>query len=165
MLDLDRLGRLAPIAILAASAGALGTAYVAQYGFGLEPCILCLYQRVPYALAGALAMVALVLPAGGRGRAALIGLCGLAFVGEAAIAFYHVGVEQHWWVAFTACSGEIKSGLSLDDLKAALLAAPPKRCDEIAWTFAGLSITVWNTVVGLLLAVACLSLGHRLYHR
>ena len=47
-------GRLILLAILAASMGALGMAYVAEVVFGLEPCILCLYQRVPYAITGVL---------------------------------------------------------------------------------------------------------------
>ena len=33
-----------------ASAGALTTALIAQYGFGFEPCVLCSYQRIPYAV-------------------------------------------------------------------------------------------------------------------
>lgn len=165
MFDLDRIARFAPLVLLLASACALGSAYTAQYAFGLEPCILCLYQRIPYALAGALAMGALFLPAASRGRAVVVGLCGVVFLAEAGLAFYHVGVEQHWWVAVTACSGEIKQGLSLDELKAALMATPPKRCDEITWTVLGQSITVWNTVIALGLAVACLTAGHLMYHR
>ena len=51
--------RLIPLAILAASAGALAVAYIAEFVFGLEPCILCLYQRVPYAATGILAILAL----------------------------------------------------------------------------------------------------------
>ena len=47
---LDRSGT-APLVILAASAGALASAFVAQYVFGLEPCVLCIYQRWPFAIA------------------------------------------------------------------------------------------------------------------
>jgi len=50
------LARWAPLVILAASVGALGLAYVAEGVYGIEPCQLCLWQRVPYAVAGLLAV-------------------------------------------------------------------------------------------------------------
>ena len=56
------LAFLAPFGIFAVSATALANAYIAEYGFGLEPCILCLYQRVPYAVAGVLGLAALFVP-------------------------------------------------------------------------------------------------------
>ena len=64
MIDPARMDwpRLVPFAILAASIGALIIAYTAELAFGIEPCILCLYQRIPYALAGALAVAALLAP-------------------------------------------------------------------------------------------------------
>ena len=34
--------------LLAASLAALLFALVMQFGFGLEPCLLCLWQRVPF---------------------------------------------------------------------------------------------------------------------
>src|SRR3990172_10916502 len=60
MLRLDRL-RLAPPLIVAAGALALGTAFAAQYLGGLQPCILCLYQRYPYGVAIVLGLAGLTL--------------------------------------------------------------------------------------------------------
>ncbi|MCW9034685.1 MAG: disulfide bond formation protein B [Rhodospirillales bacterium] len=137
--------------ILAVCAVALGSAYTAQYWFDLEPCELCLYQRVPYAIAGFLSIVAMQMKVM-RTRSLLLSLCAVAFVVEAGLAFHHVGVEQHWWQAFTSCSGDIKTGLSLEELKTALLAKKPKACDEITWQILGLSITVYNVVLGLAMA-------------
>ncbi|MBL4690180.1 MAG: disulfide bond formation protein B, partial [Rhodospirillales bacterium] len=71
--DPDRLdlSRLVPFGIFAASVAALANAYIAQYTFDLEPCILCLYQRVPYAVAGVLGLVAMLVP-GQRSRAVVL---------------------------------------------------------------------------------------------
>jgi len=143
-----------PAAILVLCIGALGIAYTAQYGFDLVPCELCLWQRGPYAVAGLLAMGALQMKGSPRTVIPII-LCGLAFMVEAGLAFHHVGVEQHWWTAFTACTGDIGTGLSVDDLKAQLMAAAPKACDDITWTILGLSITVYNVLVGLVAAIFC----------
>ena len=47
-----------PLVVLVASLGALATAFTAQYWGGLAPCVLCLYQRRPYAIPLGLAVVA-----------------------------------------------------------------------------------------------------------
>ena len=141
-----------PAAIFILCVGALGIAYTAQYGFNLAPCELCLWQRGPYAIAGLLAMAALQMR-GSPNTAIPVFLCGIAFLAEAGLAFHHVGVEQHWWTAFTACTGDIGTGLTMEDLKAQLMAAKPKACDEITWTIFGLSVTVYNVLIGFLAAI------------
>ncbi len=150
------LPRLVPLAILAVSAGALVTAYTAQYAFGMEPCILCLYQRVPYAATGLLAILALGLPEGGRVRAAIAALCSAVFLIGAGIAFYHVGVEQHWWVSAASCGGPGAGEMTIETLRTQLMQKQPKACDEINWTVFGVSIASYNVAVSLFLAAGSL---------
>jgi len=145
--------RLVPFCIAGACIAALGAAYTAQYGFDLEPCILCLYQRIPYAVAGVLALAAILMPRG-TGRVILAGACAPIFLIGAGLAFYHVGVEQHWWVSVAGCGGSIASFSSASDLQAGLLAPPVKPCDAVDWTLFGLSMAVYNTAASLVLAVA-----------
>ena len=148
-------GRMIPLAILAASVGALATAYVAEVVFGIEPCALCLYQRAAYAVTGVLAVLALSARPG-TVQVATVGVCGAVFAAGAAIAFYHVGVEQHWW-ASAVCGGALAAGTSLADMKAALSAPPPKACDEVDWTLFGISMATYNVAVSLALAGAALA--------
>ncbi|MFQ5763807.1 MAG: disulfide bond formation protein B [Rhodospirillales bacterium] len=146
--------RLVPFAILAAAVGALGTAYTAELGLGIEPCPLCLYQRIPYAVAGMLALGALLAPRGGA-RAAAVAAAGAVFAAGAAIAFYHVGVEQHWWASAAACGagGAAPEPKTVDELRALLQAVPAKACDELDWTLFGVSMATYNVAVSLALAV------------
>ncbi len=150
--------RLLPAAILTISLGALANAYVAQYVFGLEPCNLCLYQRVPYAVTAVLAIIAF-FPLSGGGRAALVALCAGAYLAGAGIAFYHVGVEQHWWLS--ECTGTLAKNLSIEEMKAQLMSKPPKACDDLEWTFLGLSMATYNAAFSLALAAVSLA-GARL---
>ncbi len=156
MIDPARMdwSRLVPFAILAASIGALATAYTAELAFGVEPCILCLYQRIPYALAGTLALAALLAP-GERVKVwAVIG-AGVAFLAGAEIAFYHVGVEQHWWRSVASCgvaAGDPQPE-TVDELRRLLTQArPAKACDEIDWTLFGVSMATYNVAASLALA-------------
>ncbi len=153
--DRHLLIRYAPWAVLGVAAGSLGLAYTAQYVFGLEPCILCLYQRVPFAIAGVLAMAALFLAP--RRRAMAIALCGLVFFVNAGIAFYHTGVEQHWWASAAGCGDAGGGAMTLEKLRAALLSKPAKACDEVDWTFLGISMAAYNVPYSLALAAASLA--------
>ncbi len=154
------LAFLAPFGIFAVSATALANAYIAEYAFGLEPCILCLYQRVPYAVAGVLGVVALMSP---RVRVRAVAAAGVVFLIGAAIAFYHVGVEQHWWASVAACGagggapGDIGGPATVDELRQMLTRAKPvKACDEVDWTLFGLSMATYNVALSLALATASL---------
>ena len=157
---LDR-PRLIFAAILIISLGALANAYVAQYVYGFEPCRLCLYQRVPYAVTALLAIIAFFLASGG-GRVAMAALCAGAYLAGAGIAFYHVGVEQHWWLS--ECTGALARDLSIEEMKAQLMSKPQKPCDDVEWTFLGLSMATYNAVFSLALAAASLA-GARLLAR
>src|SRR5436853_4120280 len=89
--------------VLIASAIVLGTALLSQYWGGLAPCELCLLQRWPWDAAIAISLVAAF--AGGRSALPWVALV-LAgvFALSVAFAFYHVGVEQHWFAGPSACT-------------------------------------------------------------
>ena len=142
------------LAILLVSLGALAGAFAGQYVFGLEPCVLCLWQRLPFALTTVLAAVALPRWAEGR-RPLAIAIAALIFATGAALAFYHVGVQQHWWQSVAGCGGGPVSGMTIEDLAPAALAHPPKPCDVIDWQFLGLSLAGWNTLTSGAMATAC----------
>jgi len=153
MLDQNTLLRILPWALFAAAAVPLGTAYTAELGFGYEPCVLCLYQRVPYGLIMVLGFCALIIPSADKKRGiALIAAAVFAIGGG--IALYHVGVEQHWWTSAAPCgsSGEVIT--STQDLMAALQKKPVKSCGDIDWTLFGVARATYNGAASLGFAVA-----------
>ena len=74
----------------------------------------------------------------------------LAALATAGIGVFHTGVEQHWWEGITACAGagDITT-LSVSDLldTSQDLGPPLVKCDEIAWSFIGLSMATWNALI------------------
>src|SRR3954471_12471434 len=93
--------------VLAASAAVLGTALLSQYFGGLAPCELCLLQRWPWAAAITISIVALFVGGDRRQARSLLGVAlvlGLVFLVGVGFAFYHVGVEQHWFAGPSACT-------------------------------------------------------------
>jgi disulfide bond formation protein DsbB len=143
--------RLLPLIVFVASFAVVGGALLFQHVGGIQPCELCLYQRWPYY--GVIAATLIAMIAGDRrATTAVLGLAALAFLAGAALAFYHVGVEHHWFAGPSACSGAPITGGSVADLKAQLLARPPVRCDEVAWSLFGVSLAGWNLLASLMLA-------------
>lgn len=79
-------------------------------------------------------------------------LAGLVFLAGAGIAAFHVGVEQHWWQGLASCGGNLPQARTVEELRAALLAQPVVRCDEVAWSLFGISMAGWNFLFSLGLA-------------
>lgn len=132
---------------------ALCIAWIAQYGFGLAPCELCYWQRYGYWAAIALGIFTIAMPARTSKRSLGLWLLGLAFLATAAVALFHVGVEQKWWQGLSTCTGQIGSGMTPEDLANAIENAPIVRCDEPAWTLFGISMAGYNLVYALAWAV------------
>ena len=151
----DTLVHRAPLLLLITSAALLAAAFGAQHLGGLDPCILCIYQRWPYAAVIVLAALALAVHRVGQLRIALIWGSGAAFLVGAGIAGYHVGIEQGWWPGTDACVGIVPVAAgSASDLTAQLLATPPARCDVIPWSLFGISIAGYNFLATTILGLA-----------
>lgn len=149
---IEAVRRQLPFFALLAALAPLAVALGAQYLGGLQPCPLCVWQRYPYvvaALVAAIAWWAGTRSKNARTERALLLLTALAFLVSAGIAVFHVGVEHKWWEGTAGCVGSIDfSGMTVEEMAAALEATPPARCDEVAWSFLGLSMAGFNAIYG-----------------
>lgn len=136
------------------SAVALTGALIAQHFFGLRPCTLCHYQRVPHAALVLVGGLGGVLPLGATTRRRLLAAgCLIALVGLG-LAGWHVGVEQHWWAGTESCRAGATQAASLAELRAQLAAGPPRpACDEITWSLFGVTMAGYNVLVFSALAL------------
>jgi disulfide bond formation protein DsbB len=125
------------IALLAAAAPLLAMA-TERWG-GLNPCLLCLWQRPSYWVAAMLALLALALP-----RRLMLSLAALAVLFSGAVALVHVGVEAGWWPSpLPGCAApQAGQARSVEDLLATLSPRPNKPCDEPAFLIPGLPVSM-----------------------
>tara|TARA_B100000575_G_scaffold274545_1_gene258341 strand:+ start:3805 stop:4281 length:477 start_codon:yes stop_codon:yes gene_type:complete len=135
-----------------ASAALLTAAFGFEYLGGFAPCELCLWQRWPHA--GVIVFCLMGTTGVLRSGSAFL-MIALCAVFTAVIAGYHVGVEQQLWRGPTSCSGA-STAMSASDLLDSLLATPVVRCDEIAWSFANISMAGWNMLFSS--GLACFAL-------
>ena len=153
---LPRNLRLARLFALAVPAGAMATALVAQYSYGLSPCEMCWWQRYAHIAALVPAIGAFVVRDSRRVQMGVaLAVLGIAVSGL--IGGFHAGVEYHWWQGLTSCSTTRLSGDPLD----AILNAPVIRCDVPAWTLFGISMAGYNCIASLTAAAVIAALARR----
>jgi len=134
-----------PLLVLAAGIGALSVAFGSQHFGGLQPCVLCIWQRWPWGAAILFSLLAaLIAP----GRRSFLGLAALSVAASGAIAGFHVGVEQGWWEGTAECVAGA-TPQTLEQLRALVSKAPVVRCTDIQWQFLGLSMAGWNFVAAM----------------
>jgi disulfide bond formation protein DsbB len=146
--------------VLIASAIVLGSALLSQYWGGLAPCELCLLERWPWAAAIAISLAAFFI----KSRPALPWIAlvlAIVFGLGVAFAFYHVGVEQHWFAGPSACTAGAGGAATLEDMKRQILATAPVLCDRVQWSLFGVSLAGWNLLASLVMATVCLVVAVR----
>jgi disulfide bond formation protein DsbB len=145
-----------PTAVLVASVAVLGTALLSQYLGGLAPCELCLEQRWPWAAAIAISLISILFA--NRPAVPWVALLlTMVFAIGCGLAFYHVGVEKHWFAGPEACTGTATAADTVEALKAHILGQMPVRCDEPAWSLWGISLAGWNLLASIVMAGGCLA--------
>jgi disulfide bond formation protein DsbB len=144
--------RTATAAALALSLAVIAFVLFSQYGQGYQPCELCLRERLPWYAAIAVGVVGVVFP-----DRRLLALIGLLFLVSAGLGLHHAGVEQHWWAGPGACTGGGQGASTIDELRVMMHQERIVQCDQIAWTFLGLSMAAWNGVVSLVAGAAILT--------
>ena len=135
------------IALLLPSAlllGALGS----QYLGGLHPCEMCYWQRWPHGAAIVLAGLAFTAPAASQRSRMLTLLAATAIAVSGAIGVYHAGVELGIFEGITTCTA-MATGGSTEDLLRQISQAPIIRCDQVQFSFLGLSMAGWNAILSL----------------
>ena len=157
-----RLQRIYPGILALIGSSTLIIVYITEHAFNLEPCRLCLIQRIPYLIIAVIGWIGLKhsdwLSAGN-----LTGIAGFVFLAGATIAVYHVGIEQHLWQSAVGCSGELSQQISANQLQDMLQQKPPKPCNQIDWSLFGFSMATYNAFFSLIWAGITFNVAQRLW--
>jgi disulfide bond formation protein DsbB len=142
-------------AILVASIGAVAAAWIGDFEFNLAACTPCLYQRMPYLMAAAVAGAAIMTgrsPA--KYRLAII-ICALLFAMSSSFAAFREGVQQGWWSAPTLCEAPLAPPLA--NLQATLAGGTlQSACDEAETSVLSMSLTMLNFAYSSALTLVCI---------
>ena len=157
MTPLAKARALALIVPLALLGGAYGFQYVWD---DLWPCEMCLWQRwAPFAaLPFAVAALLLASRLRDKGRV-LVWLAAFAIFVSGAIGFWHAGVELKLLPGLTQCTASLAGSAS--DMLKDVFSRPLVRCDDVQWSWLGISMAGWNAILSILGALTILWLSLR----
>jgi disulfide bond formation protein DsbB len=127
-----------------------------QYVMLLAPCPLCLEQRHAFYVCVPLAAMLWLGASHGLSRKVLLlGFLVIAtfMLWNTYLAAFHAGVEWKFWQGPTDCSGPIDKIGSVNNMLKQLDRISLVRCDEAAWKFLGISLSGYDVLVSLFLAL------------
>ncbi len=143
----------------------MATALYFQYVMELEPCPLCIVQRISFVLIGALSLVAFFHNPDGWGNK-VYGIAGaiLAAAG-AAVAARHVWLQNLPPELVPECGPGLDYMLRVFPIGQVfgMVFKGSGECAEVAWQFMGLSIPGWTLVAYVVIAVIALYQAFRRY--
>ena len=141
-------GGLACVALLA-------YAVYAQYYLRLDPCPLCIFQRIGIAALAVVFLAAAAHHPRGKGAYVYAGLVGLAALATIGVAGRHVYIQSQPPGSIPACGAPLN--VLLDMFPWTQVVAKVLRgggeCAQINWTFLGLAMPAWVLICALILGI------------
>jgi disulfide bond formation protein DsbB len=157
---MDRYRRLVNFFGALFCVGLLAYALYSQFYLGLEPCPLCVFQRVAIAaLAVAFLAAALHHPSGG-GRFVYAGLIGVAALAAIGVATRHVYIQSLPPGTVPACGAPLDAMLQMFPVTEVIrkVLTGGGECAEVNWRFLGLAmpawVLIWAAILGAVGVVA-----------
>jgi disulfide bond formation protein DsbB len=128
-----------------ACAGLMSYALFCQYGLHLEPCPLCILQRVSVIAAGLLFLAAYLQNPGDRGARVYGVLIDLAALGGIVVASRHIWVIAQPPGTVAECGASLAYMMDVLPLHEVLgkVLSGSGECAKIDWMFLGLNMPTW----------------------
>lgn len=134
-----------------------------QFDLGIEPCPLCIFQRIVFIAMGIVFLIGAIQnpPVTGRRVYGLVLLLS-AFIGIG-IASRHIWVQHQPPDPFAGCAPGWNYMISNFPISKALKMAftGSADCAQVTWTFLGLSMPVWTLICYVLLGAGAVWAGFR----
>jgi len=144
-------------------AALLSYAYFVQFQLGIEPCPLCIFQRIALIAVGIFFLIGSIHGPrlGGRRVYALLVL--FAAAAGVAIAAYHIWVQHQPPDPMAGCAPGFNYMVENFPISKVLKMAFTGHadCAEINWTFLGLAMPFWTLVSFALIGAGALWAGFR----
>jgi disulfide bond formation protein DsbB len=132
-------------------AGLLGFAYYTQYQLGLEPCPLCIFQRIGIAAIGALFLLAALHGPGPRRSIVWAVLIDLAVIATVLVAARHIWIQHQPAGTVAACGASLEYMMkifSVGEIVRKVLTGSGE-CAKVTWEFLWLSMPTWVLISAL----------------
>jgi disulfide bond formation protein DsbB len=156
--------RLLNFAGFIACVALLGYAYYTQYELGLEPCPLCIFQRIGIAALGVVFLIAGLHSPRGWGASVYAVLIGLASLATAGVAIRHLYVQSLPPGTIPACGAPLDVLLQFTPVTEVIrkVLTGSGECSQVNWKFLGLAMPAWVLIWALVLGIVGVLINTRL---
>ncbi len=129
----------------------LAYAFFVEYILGFEPCILCLYQRIPYFLLIILSISGTIF----SDKKYILLLIAAVILGAICLSGYHTGVERAIFNPTATCNMGVKipDNISVEEVRELLYNAPIATCTVASYKIFKISMTEWNLIANICLMI------------
>ena len=140
----------------AACAALLAFALYSQFYLGLEPCPLCIFQRIGIAALGLAFLAAALHEARGGGRYVYAGLIALAALATLGVAARHLYVQSLPPGAIASCGAPLAMLMKFMPVWQLIrkVLTGSGECGLVPWRFLGLAMPAWVLLWALALGTA-----------
>ena len=137
-------------------AALIGYAIYSQLHLGLEPCPLCIFQRIGIALLGLVFLAATVHQPLGRGRYVYALAIAVVALATLLVAARHVYVQSLPPGSLPSCGAPLSVLLQFTPFWEVVrkVLTGSGECSEVNWSFLGLAMPAWVLLWALALGVA-----------
>lgn len=148
------LNLFAFLACVVAIAGAIYLEHVE----GLDPCPLCIFQRIGVIVAGVFFLLALIHNPAALGQRIYAALAAIGAIGGGAVAARHVWLQSLPADQVPACGPALDYMLDVFPMSEVLrmVFTGSGECAVIDWLFLGISLPAWSLLVFIGLSVTAL---------
>ena len=136
------------IVIFGLSFFSLAAALYIEYVLGIKPCILCIYQRIPYAIALLISVCAFFI----NNKKILLVILALTFILSALISGYHVSIEKGFIEPIFSCTSDNINSLEKEEILKSLNNIRPN-CKDVDFSLFGISLATLNLINSFVLTV------------
>lgn len=137
-------------------AGLIAYALYAQFHLGLDPCPLCIFQRIGIAALGVVFLIAALHNPRGWGRRVYATLIAVAALATVAVAARQVYLQHLPPGAIPSCGAPLSMMLKFMPLTTVIrkVLTGSGECGIVNWTFLGLAMPAWVLIWAVFLGAA-----------
>ncbi len=131
--------------LLSLSIAILASALIIEYGFGFQPCNLCIIERIPYGLAIITSILNFIFR---KNQVFFSILLILLFLFSFLISVYHFSIEQGLIEETTLCKSKNLNLITKDEILSSFESLELS-CKNVAFKILGLSLTTYNIILSI----------------
>ena len=143
-----KINKLFYITILLVSLFSISSALFVEYVLSIQPCKLCLYQRIPYIFSIIVCFFGIFFSKNKIWIYFLI----IVFISSILISGYHMGIENNIFNEFSGCTNNNLNTIDKAELLQSLNNLLPN-CKDVNFKILGLSLATINFLLSIVLFI------------